>query len=143
MDDASGRWLVATHLESKSVLLARSWHEGSVMSPATCEAIARPWRKDLFGADPSALVERRPLAAPEGYVGEVGYSVRKTSEAFGGVAIFVAAKVRRCLVLAYVTRADGEGAASTIADRLALVTARVFARTTERTVDDRVPGPAR
>jgi hypothetical protein len=139
VDDATGRWLVATHLPSKSILWVRAFREGAVVSHDRCEALARPWRRDLFGPDPSALVDRRELDAPEGFRGEVGYAVHRAGDALGGVAIFSAANVRRCLVVAYATRAEGPSAPGVVARRLAFVTEKIFARLTTLTVEDRVP----
>jgi hypothetical protein len=138
VDDRSGRWLSAVHLPSKSMLWIRAWREGSVVSHRQCEAAARSWRPDLLGHDESVLVDRRPLGAPEGFDTEVGFSVRQVGNALGGVAVAVGARVRQCLVLAYATRADGPGAQQAVADRLALVTTKVFGRAEQRSIDDRV-----
>jgi hypothetical protein len=138
VDDTSGRWLVATHLPSKSMLLVREWRTGSVVSHGACEAEARPWRPDLFGHDETALVDRRPIAAPPGFDSEVAFAVHRARDALGGVAVAVGANVRQCLVLAYVTRAEGADAPRILAGRLALVTERVFSRIEARRVEDRV-----
>lgn len=143
VDDVSGRWLVATHVPSKSMLLVRAWRAGSVVGHGACEAEARPWRPDLFGKDASALVDRRPLGAPPGFDAEVGFAVHRAKDALGGVAVAVGANVRQCLVLAYVTRADGEDAPRVLAERLAFVTERVFGRVETRSVEDRVAPASR
>lgn len=143
VDDASGRWLVATHLASKSMLWVRAWRAGSVVGHAACETEARPWRPDVLGRDASALVDRRPLAAPPGFDAEVGFAVHRARDALGGVAVGVFAKVRQCLVIGYVTRADGADAPGVVARRLALVTERVLSRVETRDVEDRVVPVAR
>lgn len=131
-------WLTAAHLESKSMLWIRAWRAGSVMSRAACEAEARSSRPDLFGRDEAALVDRRPLAAPSGFDSEVAFSVRRADAALGGVAIAVGARVRECLVVAYVTRAEGDTAPEAISHRLAFVAERVFPGAVFRKVEDRV-----
>ena len=143
VDDATGRWLVATHLPSRSILWAREWREGSVVGHAQCEAIARPWRPDLFGPDESALADRRPLPAPAGFDAEVGFAVHRAKDALGGVAVYAAANVRTCLVLAYATRAEGTSAPDVVARRLSFVTEKIFARVRSRSIEERVPAPAR
>jgi hypothetical protein len=143
VDDTSGRWLVATHLPSKSMLLVRAWRAGSVVGHGACEEEARHWRPDLFGKDADALVDRRPVTAPPGFDVEVGFAVHRAKDALGGVAIAVGANVRQCLVLAYVTRAEGADAPEVLAGRLAFVTERVFGHVETRSVEDRVAPPAR
>jgi hypothetical protein len=138
IDDASGRWLIATHLPSKSMLFVRGWRTGSVVSHGACETEARPWRPDLFGRDATALVDRHPIAAPPGFDSEVGFAVHRAKDALGGVAIAVGANVRQCLVLAYVTRAEGSDASRVLAARLAFVTERVFSHVETRRIEDRV-----
>jgi hypothetical protein len=59
-------------------------------------------------------------------------------DALGGVAITVGANVRQCLVLAYVTRAEGSDAPRLLAERLAFVTDRVFSHLEIRRIEDRV-----
>ena len=131
-------WLTATHLESKSMLWVRFWKPGSVVSHALCEAEMRAQRPDLFGRDDAALVDRRPLAAPPGFDSEIGFSVRKSESALAGVALAVGARVRECLVMAYVTKAEGEAAPEAISHRLAFVAERVFPAVVLRKVEDRV-----
>ncbi|HEX7671666.1 MAG TPA: hypothetical protein VF395_18865 [Polyangiaceae bacterium] len=138
VDDTSGRWLTATHLPSKSMLLVRAWRAGSVVSHAACEEEARRWRPDLFGKDPEALVDRRPVTALPGFDVEVGFAVHKVKDALGGVAVAVGANVRQCLVLAYITRAEGADAPEVLAGRLAFITERVFGHVETRSVEDRV-----
>jgi len=141
IDDRSGRWLVAVNVPTKSMIWIRAWREGSVMTHGACEAVARPWRRDLFGPDAASLVDRRSLAAPDGFDTEVGFSVRRSGNALGGVAVAVGARFRNCLVMAYATRAEGAGAELAVADRLSFVAERIFGRARNRTIDDRV-GPS-
>jgi hypothetical protein len=138
IDDKSGRWLVATHLPSRSMIWLRSWREGSVVGHAACEAEARGFRPDLFGKDETALSNRKPLDAPSGFDSEVGFSVHSTKTAVGGVAALFAAHIRQCVVMAYATRADGANAARVVGERMGFVTARIFARAESVTIDDRV-----
>ena len=138
VDDHTGRWLVAVHVPTKSMLLVRSFREGGLVGRKQCEDAARKLRPDLFGRDESALTERRKLAVPEGFDTEVGFLVRRHAEALGGVAAAAGGRVRQCLVMAYATRAEGPAAAEVIAERLAFVTDRVFGRVEERRIDDRV-----
>jgi hypothetical protein len=131
-------WLAAAHQESKSMLWVRAWRPGSVMSHALCEADARTQRPDLFGSDESALVDRRPRAAPAGFDSEVAFSVRKADTALGGIAVLVGARVRECLVIVYATKADGDSAPEAISHRLAFMAERVFPGVVFRKVEDRV-----
>jgi hypothetical protein len=136
--DETPLWLSASHVASKSMLWVRTWRAGSVVSHVECEAEARTYRPDLFGRDPSALVDRRPLGVPAGFDTELAFSVRRTKDALGGVAVAVGANVRECIVMAYATRADGEGASEAVSHRLAFVADRIFARVLWRKVEDRV-----
>jgi hypothetical protein len=138
VDDKSGRWLTAAHLPSKSMLWVRAWREGSVVSHAACEAVARSYRPDLLGRDESALADRRPLGAPAGFDTELAISVSRNKEAMGAVVAAFGARVRQCLVLIYATRADGPSASDIIADRISVMVDGVFSRVETRTVDDRV-----
>jgi hypothetical protein len=138
VDDESGRWLVATHAPTHSTLYVRGFREGSVVGRAACEAEGRKWRPDLFGEDEAALRARRPLASPPGFDAEMGFMVRRSHGGLEGVAAASAARVRTCLLVAYVTRADGPGADRAVADRLALAAERLFPSITTRTIDDRV-----
>ncbi len=138
VDDKSGRWLAATHLPSKSMLWVRAWREGSVVSHAACEAVARSYRPDLLGRDASALGDRRPLGAPAGFDTEVAFAVTRNKQAMGAVVAAFGARVRQCLVLIYATRADGPSAQELIADRIDVIVDGVFAHVETRTIDDRV-----
>jgi hypothetical protein len=131
-------WLSATHVGSKSILMVRTWRSGSVVAHEGCEAEARTFRPDLFGKDPSALVDRRPLGAPAGYDTEVAFQVKRAANALAGIAVAVGAKVRDCMVLAYATRADGPDAATAVSHRLAFVAERVFPQVFLRKAEDRV-----
>jgi hypothetical protein len=138
VDDRSDRWLTATHLPSKSVLLLRSWREGSVVRQGDCEAQARRWRRDLFGESSAVVAERRPFPAPPDYATEVGFVVKKKGDALVGVAVMAGASVRRCLAVAYATRADGPRAETDVAERLAFVTERVFRKIETWKIEERV-----
>lgn len=138
VDDASGRWLAAAHLPTKSMLWVRAWREGSVVNHRACEAVARGYRPDLFGRDESVLGDRRPLGAPAGFDTEVGFTVTRAKGALGAVAAASGARVRQCIVMVYATRAEGPDAENVVADRLAFIVDRVFARADSRTIDDRV-----
>jgi hypothetical protein len=141
--DDGALWLSATHLPSKSVLMVRTWRSGSVVAHDGCEAEARTYRPDLFGRDPSVLVDRRPLGAPAGYDTEVAFQVKRAENALAGVAVAVGAKVRDCVVIAYATRADGQGAAEAVSHRLAFVAERVFPGVLLRKAEDRVERSSR
>lgn len=135
--DDQGRWLVASHPASRSMLWIRAWREGSVVSKHDCEAQGRNWRPDLFGHDEEALAERRSLGAPPGFDTDVAILVRRRADAFAGVVVAMGANVRQCLLMAFATRAEGPNASDVIAERLAFVTERVFGRALSRTVEDR------
>lgn len=138
VDDKSGRWLAAAHVPSKSMLWVRAWREGSVVSHAACEAVARGYRPDLLGRDESALGERRPLGAPAGFDTELAFGVSRNKDALGAVVAAFGARVRQCLVVIYATRADGPDAQELVADRVGFIVDRVFARMETRKIDDRV-----
>jgi len=137
-DDRNGRWLVAIHAASRSALYVRGWREGSVLSHAACEEAARKLRPDLFGRDASELAARRPLAAPEGFDTEAGFSVRHAGGTLRGVAAVSGAKVRQCLVLVYTTDTTGPNAEADLAARLSFFVDRIAARARSLTIDDRV-----
>lgn len=120
------------------MLWARSWRAGGLVTHRDCEAEARPLRRDLFGRDEGALVSRRSVPAPEGFDTEVGFALHRKGDSLGGVAVAIGARLRRCLVVAFATRADGAGADHVVAARLALVASRSFTRLAVIGVEDRV-----
>lgn len=141
VDDRTDRWLVASHPASRSMLWARGFREGTLVSRRACEAQGRKWRPDLFGQSEDALTERRPLKAPFGFDSEVAILVSRKGDAVAGVVVVVGAKERQCLLLGYATRADGAFATDVVSERLALVADRMFTGLATRTIDDRARGP--
>lgn len=135
--DDGGRWLVAWHTASQSMLWIRAWREAKVVSKRDCEAQGRTWRPDLFGRDEDTLAERRVLGAPAGFDTDVAILVSRKGDALAGVVVAMGASVRQCLLMAYATRAEGPDASEVIAERLAFVEGRVFGQAETRSIDDR------
>jgi hypothetical protein len=137
-DDRSGRWLVAAHRPSQSILVLRSWHEGAVVDHRACEKEARLGRPDLFGQDESQLVDRRPVAAPAHFDTEVGFTVRREGGVLQAIAAAVGANVRRCIAIVYVTRVEGPDAERVAAERLLFATTRILSHAETRSIEDRI-----
>jgi hypothetical protein len=138
VDDRSGRWLVASHRPSQSILLLRSWREGAVVDHRACESAARSWRPDLFGRDESQLVDRRSVTAPPHFDTEVGFTVRRDAGVLSAIAAAVGANVRRCIALVFVTRVEGPDAEHAAAERLVFATTRILSHVESRSIEDRV-----
>lgn len=139
--DDSGRWFLAWHPASRSMLWIRAWRETGVVSKRDCEAQGRKWRPDLFGREEDTLAERHSLGAPTGFDTDVAIRVSRHANTLAGVVVAMGARVRQCLLMAYATRADGPDAPEVIAERLAFVEGRVFSRAETRSIDDRLAPP--
>ena len=155
IDDHRSPWLRASHEGTRSKIVLRSWREDENVTRGACYARARAWDASLPDLDASRLLEDavRPLDAQSARV-IVGLAGSSGAASAGGAPIegFVLAivgEVRRCLLLAYQTEAQGPAAEGDVADRLAIVADRLlptikldqsFAPSREPAIPSR-PGP--
>jgi len=149
LDDA-GRWreenggsfTVLEHAASRSRLSVRLSRAARLVRPDECEAEARLARPDLPRIDPEAVIDSRPLAAPEGFNGSVRVGVDLgPSGSTHGFVLAVGAAVGRCFVLAFETSADGASSARIVGDRLRAATDIIVPSVELRSIDERVrPG---
>ena len=98
------------------------------MTRAACYARARAWDAGLPDVDASRVLDDgvRPLDRQSARV-VVGLVGQADAPLLGGFVLAIAGDVRRCLVVAYETEAQGPAAEGVIADRLAIVADRLLA----------------
>jgi hypothetical protein len=119
----------AGHEATRSTLLLRSWSEDQNVTRQVCYARAREWEPGLPDLEVASLIDdgtRKLLGSQDARVA-VGVEARTARG--GGVAGFVIAivgSVRRCMVLAFQTRAEGQGADDEVASRLAIIAERLL-----------------
>lgn len=146
LDDASrwravnsGSFTVLEHAASRSRLSLRLWRAARLVRPAECEAEARVARPSLPRVDPDAVIDSRPLDAPEGFTGSVVVGVDGTpSGSTRGFVLAVGAAIGRCFVLVFETSADGSNAARVVGDRLRRASDVVVPSVELRSIDERV-----
>jgi hypothetical protein len=125
IDDHRSPWLRASHESTHSTLLARSWSEDQNVTRKACYARAREWEAALPEIDGAGLIDdgmRKVLGGEDARVA-VGIDAR-VSPGVGGFVVAIVGSIRRCMVFAFQTRAEGQGAEDEIASRLALVAER-------------------
>jgi hypothetical protein len=146
LDDASrwqaingGSFTVLEHVASRSRLSLRLWRAARLVRPAECEAEARVARPSLPRVDLDAVIDSRPLDAPQGFTGSVVVAVDGTpSGSTRGFVLAVGAAVGRCFVLVFETSADGVNAAHVVGNRLRQATDVVVPSVELRSIDERV-----
>jgi hypothetical protein len=151
IDDHRSPWLRATHEGTQSKILLRTWREDENVTRGGCYARARAWDPSLPDLDASRLLDDgvRSLDSQNArvVVGLAGSAA--AAPTIGGFVLAIIGDVRRCLLLAYQTEAQGPAAEGDIADRLAIVADRLlptikldqsFAPSREPAIPSR-PGP--
>jgi len=150
IDDHKSPWLRATHEGTRSKIALRSWREEENVTRGGCYARARAWDPSLPDLDASRLLDDgvRPLDAQSARV-IVGLAGPVDAPSIGGFVLAIVGDVRRCLLVAYETEAQGPAAEGQVADRLAIVADRLlpaikldqsFAPSREPAIGSR-PGP--
>lgn len=122
IDDTRNPWLTATQPEASSTLLVRLWRDEPRMTRDKCEASARSFRA-LPARENAELLSQQRLDLPEGF--DTQADVGLVSDGKGGLFGFILAfggRGRKCFAYVYVTKAEGMGSDSIIADRLAEMT---------------------
>jgi hypothetical protein len=136
---AAGSFTVLEHAPSRSRLSVRLWRAARLVRPAECEAEARLARPSLPRVEPEAIIDSRPLDAPEGFTGSLVVGVDMTpSGSTRGFVLAVGAAIGRCFVLAFETSADGAESALIVGERLRAAADRVVPSIEIRSVDERV-----
>jgi len=85
------------------------------------------------------IVERRKVATPGGYSGEVIVAVREVGAELHGYAELALSGIGRCLVVVFHTTARGPGREQEVGQRLAVIVQNAFERARPRAVEGRVP----
>ncbi|HMJ51590.1 MAG TPA: hypothetical protein VK540_05920 [Polyangiaceae bacterium] len=128
IDDHRSAWLRATHEGTRSKIILRSWREDENVTRGACYARARGWDPSLPDLEASRLLDDgvRPLDSQRArvIVGLTGTAADAPS--IGGFVLAIVGEVRRCLLVAYATEADGPAAEGAVADRLAVVAERLL-----------------
>jgi hypothetical protein len=150
IDDHRSPWLRATHDGTRSKIALRGWREEENVTRGGCYARARGWDPTLPDLDASRLLDDavRPLDAQSARV-IVGLVGAAEAPSIAGFVLAIVGDVRRCLLVAYQTEAQGPAAEGDVADRLAIVADRLlptikldqrFAPSREPAIPSR-PGP--
>lgn len=129
IDDHRSPWLRATHEATRSKIALRRWRELENVTRGACYARARSWDPSLPDLETSRLLADavRPIDAQSARV-VVGLAGTPGSSAIGGFVLAIVGEVRRCLLVAYETEADGPAAEGDVADRLAIVADRLLSK---------------
>jgi hypothetical protein len=140
IDDSSSPWFLARHVATRSELALRTWRAARTVKRAECEQQARLWRPNIPQTPEESVVERRMVAAPEGWSTElvVGVAPAPTAGELQGFALAFGVAVGRCYALLYTTTDRGRGAEITIARRLGVVADEVVPSVRVRSIDERV-----
>jgi hypothetical protein len=151
IDDHRSPWLRATHDGTRSKIALRSWREDENVTRGACYARARGWDPSLPDLDASRVLDDGVRAmgteSARVVVGLAGTAAGAPS--IGGFVLAIVGDVRRCLLVAYQTEAQGPAAEGDVADRLAIVAERLlptikldqsFAPSREPAIPSR-PGP--
>lgn len=148
-DARSERSWVARHAATRSRLIVRRWrHDSARLDDCEREGLALAAHGPAL--DAADIVERqsRPLAG--GDTGQLTIAVRaapaRGREAGAGVeglALGFGQDGRECLMLAFSTRAAGDGATRVVGERLGVIVETVFARAARVGIADRVAVPRR
>jgi hypothetical protein len=127
IDDHRSPWLRATHEGTRSKIALRSWREDENVTRGACYARARGWDPTLPDLDASRLLDDglRSLDAQSARV-VVGLAGPADAPSIGGFVLAIVAEVRRCLLVAYDTEAQGPAAEGQVADRLVIVADRLL-----------------
>jgi hypothetical protein len=140
LDDSSSPWFTARHPATRSELALRTWRAPRTVKREECEAQARLWRPSIPNAPEESVIERRMVAAPEGWSTElvVGVAPAPVAGELQGFALAFGTAVGRCYALLYTTLDAGRGAEITIARRLGVVADEVVPSVRVRSIDERV-----
>lgn len=119
VDDHKSHWLVASDKARGDTLLVRLWNDENRMNRDKCEARARSFR-NLPARDVLEVVESQRVDLPRGFDTQVDVALAPDDKGgvFGAILGF-GGSARRCFAYVYVTRAEGRGAETEVADRLA------------------------
>ena len=139
IEDDRSAWMQATHAPTSSRLRIRASIERSALSREGCLARARDDLPDL--EDAIVIDDRVATLADEEASVWIRAAIRPADDGLEGLIVASAVSLRRCLVLLYETRAQGDAAPEAIAERLALVADTVIPslRFTDSTSVPRAP----
>jgi len=138
----SGSFTLLEHAPTHSTLALRIVNAARLVRPSQCEADARLARPSLPVSDGVNIVERRALAAPEGFDTHVVVAVEpRAGGSVRGFALAIGAATGRCYVACFETESSGPRAADDVADRLAVVVSGVFETLRVPSADERAVPP--
>ena len=129
IDDHKTPWLRAIHAPTRSALTVRSWTEDSNVTRRSCYARARAWEPRLPDLEGQSLIDdkTRVLLGSRDARVAVGVTVAADPDPVtGGFVVAIVGDVRRCIVVAFQTEANGAGAQDEVADRLAIAADRLL-----------------
>ena len=138
-----GSFTQLEHAASHSRLVLRLMLAPRLVRPEQCESDARLARPSLPSSEKSsAIVERRSIAAPEGFDVRLVVGVEPSAtNGVHGFALAVGAGTSRCYVAAFETESAGPRAAEEVADRLAVAVSGILEQMHVPNVDRRVSPP--
>jgi hypothetical protein len=139
IDDRRSPWLVAEHPRTESRLRLRAFRDDEPRNWRTCEARARALDPSLPPLD--HIVEERSEGLLPTWDAHAWALIRPAPDgSLEGHYLFVAARIRKCLVAHYVTHARGASAGAVLGARLGDVAERVVGGLR---ADDELEGPGR
>jgi len=139
---ASGSFTVLEHASTHSTLTLRVAAAARLVRPEQCEADARLARPSLPPSDGASVVERRALAAPQGFDTRLVVGVEpRAGGTVHGYALAIGAATGRCYVACFETEGGGPHAPDDVADRLAVVVSGVFETLRIPSADERAVPP--
>lgn len=138
----SGTFTVLEHAPTHSTLALRIASAARLVRPEQCEADARLARPSLPASDGASVVERRALAAPQGFDTRLVVGVEpRAGGTVRGYALAIGAATGRCYVACFETESAGPHAPDDVADRLAVAVSGVFETLRVPSADERVAPP--
>jgi hypothetical protein len=138
----SGSFTELAHAPTHSTLALRIVNAARLVRPEQCEADARLARPTLPASDGVSVVERRALAAPQGFDTRLVVGVEpRAGGSVRGFALAIGAATGRCFVACFETESAGPHATDLVADRLAVVVSGVFETLRVPSADERVSPP--
>ncbi|HEU4536684.1 MAG TPA: hypothetical protein VFS00_21310 [Polyangiaceae bacterium] len=137
INDRRGPWLVAEHAPTDSRLRLRAFRDDDPRNWRTCEARARELDPSLPPLE--GVVEERAEGLLAGWDARAWALLRPAPDgSIEGHYLFVAARIRKCLVAHYATRARGPAAGAVLGARLGDVAERIVGGLR---ADDELEGP--
>jgi hypothetical protein len=130
-------WFVARHAATRSELAVRSWRAARLVSRSACDQQARLNRQEIPTLAEESIVERRAVAIPSGFDGELTVGVVARAAGLRGYVYLVSASVGQCVAALFSTEVDAPASEAEVAGRLQLAVSEIFEQVRTRAIDER------